>query len=64
MIKKKLDEMKRKEICKALDISRRTLHNWENDKHIENTIKYIELLYRLGIDPKDKVEEYKKKESN
>lgn len=53
--------MTRKEICSSLKISRKTLNNWENDRHIENTMKYLELLYRLEIDPKEKLEEYKKK---
>lgn len=61
MIKNKLNDMKRKNIKEKLNISTRTLYNWENDLHVENTMKYIELLEVLGIDPLKKLEEYKQK---
>lgn len=61
MIKEKLDNMKKTKIKEKLNISTRTLYNWENDLHVENIMKYIELLKILEIDPIEKLKEYKQK---
>lgn len=63
MIKEKLDQVQRKNITDTLDISPKTLYNWENNKHIEMIMKYIELCKLLKICPYDMLEIYKQKNS-
>lgn len=63
MIKTKINDMQRKHITERLNISKKTLYNWENDLHTENYYKYLELLKILEINPLEHLEEYKKRQS-
>ena len=63
MLTQKLDEYTRKMICERLEISRRTLYNWEHEIGITNIVKFIELLDILGIDPLEYMQTYNQKNS-
>lgn len=64
MIKEKISSMVKKNICQQIDISPKTLYNWENDIHIESIMRYIKLLKLLEIDPFEKLAEYEKRLEN
>lgn len=60
MIKKILDENNIKKISKELNIPIATIYRWINNEGIERQIKFIKLLYRLNIDPKEFINEYER----
>lgn len=64
MIKEKISSMVKKNICQQIDISPKTLYNWENDINIESIMRYIKLLKLLEIDPFEKLAEYEKRLEN
>lgn len=64
MIRELLDQKNMKKISKELDIPPATLYRWVNEEGIERQVKFIKLLYRLGIDPKEYINKYEQSKAN
>lgn len=48
-------------LANRLNINYRTFQRWLNYEHIDNFIKFIELLYILDVNIADIINEYKNK---
>lgn len=59
MLSEKLNEYTRNQICERLEITRKTLNNWENYK-THNIFKYLELCEFLQINPFDELENFRR----
>lgn len=64
MIREMLDQNNMKKISKELDIPIATLYRWINEDGIDRQVKFIKLLYRLEIDPKEYIKNYEQSKAN